>query len=73
MTVPNQHVRGVLGKTIGLECEIESFPRAQISWVKRDPPYDPIETGGRYRSFTFHGDDLEAPSLSLSLVVNIYI
>ncbi|XP_023341856.1 lachesin isoform X2 [Eurytemora carolleeae] len=63
VTVPNQHIRGVLGKTIGLECEIESFPRAEISWVKRDPPYDPIETGGRFIKEDFHSTDYKTKSV----------
>ena len=45
--VPDQHVRSQEGRTIALQCEVESFPRATTSWIRRDLPYQQIETGGR--------------------------
>jgi hypothetical protein len=46
VVVPVQHVTGTLGRTVGLKCEVDAYPRADIVWTKRGE-YDEIETSGR--------------------------
>jgi len=63
VNVLDQHVTSVEGKTISLSCEIESYPRAEIFWVKRDVPYQPIQTSGRFIKEDFHVTDYKTKTV----------
>eukprot|EP00088_Acartia_fossae_P055422 TRINITY_DN64286_c0_g1_i1.p1 TRINITY_DN64286_c0_g1~~TRINITY_DN64286_c0_g1_i1.p1 ORF type:complete len:440 (-),score=54.36 TRINITY_DN64286_c0_g1_i1:68-1387(-) len=66
VTATEKHVYGYIGKTAVLMCEVESYPRAEITWVKRNQPYVSM-SGGRYIKEDFHLNDYKTKS-----VLNIY-